>query len=295
MNQTQLALWNQLEAFNIGTGSEPFSFTKRLAAENGWSVAYADRVLQEYRKFLFLCMESGHVCTPSVQVDEAWHLHLTYTRSYWDDLCANVLPRPLHHDPTTGGNQQASYFRERYLQTLETYESYFGAPAPRDIWPSVDERFSPAAEAKKVFPSEYWLIPKAAFRKRFSLVAMALFASLGIVGCGTAVAAIGPSNTLILFGALILILIVMLVVYIRRNRDRYGDSSSDSTSFHDSSTPFFWSGFHGGSYDSNNSSSDSSSSGGDSSGSDGGGGGSSDGGGGGCGGGGCGGGGCGGG
>jgi hypothetical protein len=38
---------------------------------------------------------STHIVTPSEQVDQVWHLHLTYTRSYWDEFCPNVLGQPF--------------------------------------------------------------------------------------------------------------------------------------------------------------------------------------------------------
>ena len=60
----------------------------RLASENGWSREYAVRVMQEYRRFAFLAVAAGHPVSPSDAVDQAWHLHLVYTRSYWDEFCA---------------------------------------------------------------------------------------------------------------------------------------------------------------------------------------------------------------
>lgn len=80
--------------------------------------------------------------TPSRDVDEAWHLHLIYTRSYWDDLCGKVLRRPLHHNPTSGGAANARRFREAYEATLAAYEHEFRAKPPADIWPDADTRFA---------------------------------------------------------------------------------------------------------------------------------------------------------
>lgn len=159
MNPNQSALWMQLESFTFGTGQEARSFTHRLAQENNWSYAYAQRVVLEYKKFVFLCMTSGQVCTPSIAVDEAWHLHLTYTKSYWEDLRA-ILPRPLHHNPTAGGEEQDNYFEERYNATLATYESVFGTVPPRDIWPPAQERFAPVNQPVKVVPANAIVIPR---------------------------------------------------------------------------------------------------------------------------------------
>ena len=83
------------------------------------------RVCEEYRRFLFLCCIADHVVTPSDDVDQAWHLHLTYTQSYWYDLCADVLGRPLHHTPTEGGEEQHAFYRECYSNTLEILSGGF--------------------------------------------------------------------------------------------------------------------------------------------------------------------------
>ena len=83
MNTNQTELWQRLEQFQLDEAQVAFPFTARLARENGWSRALAQRVALEYKRFAFLCVAAGHPCTPSEQVDQAWHLHLIYTRSYW--------------------------------------------------------------------------------------------------------------------------------------------------------------------------------------------------------------------
>ena len=86
-------------------------------------------------------MEAGHPVTPSDQVDQAWHLHLTYTQSYWNDLCRDLLGRPLHHGPTRGGRVEKSKYGKWYQRTLDDYTRFFGHPPPADIWPPAEIRF----------------------------------------------------------------------------------------------------------------------------------------------------------
>ena len=104
MNAAEKALHQKIADFQLDDPTSQFSFSDKLAKENGWSKPYAQRVVDEYKRFLFLAMTAGHVVTPSDQVDQAWHLHLTYTESYWQDLCDNVLGRPIHHGPSKGGD-----------------------------------------------------------------------------------------------------------------------------------------------------------------------------------------------
>lgn len=135
------ALWSRLEALSFGPNDGAFGFVDRLARDNGWRKLFAARVVEEYRRFLYLCGVAGQPVTPSDEVDQAWHLHLTCTRSYWDDLCGDVLGRPLHHEPTRGGPDQRRKYDAQYRATLELYVRQFGEAPPVDIWPDVAIRF----------------------------------------------------------------------------------------------------------------------------------------------------------
>jgi len=116
-------------------------FSRRLARERGWSPGYARRVIDEYKRFAFLAVAAGHAVTPSEAVDEVWHLHLTYTRSYWEHFCPLALGQPLHHEPTRGGRAEAVKFHNLYEETLSSYRRCFGEEPPADIWPAVEDRF----------------------------------------------------------------------------------------------------------------------------------------------------------
>jgi hypothetical protein len=110
MNATQNQLWREIEALNLDDPAAQLTFTQRLARENGWTLNDARRVVNEYKKFLFLAACAGHPVTPSDAVDQAWHLHLVYTESYWTDHCREILGRPLHHGPTKGGRVERAKF-----------------------------------------------------------------------------------------------------------------------------------------------------------------------------------------
>ncbi len=156
MNHQQIDLFNKIAAFEIDESDSSFPYSLRLSRDQQWSQPYTQRVIAEYKKFLFLAMTANHPVTPSGAIDNAWHLHLIYTRSYWDDLCGGVLNRPLHHRPSKGGNEQYQKFCHYYSQTLASYESFFGYPAPADIWPDPNDRFQQASK-------RFWSIRKPNF------------------------------------------------------------------------------------------------------------------------------------
>ena len=94
MNESEQALYDRISQFSFDDGNVELTFARRLARENGWTQAYTARVIDEYKRFAFLAVVANHPVTPSDQVDQVWHLHLTYTKSYWDQFCGGVLGTP---------------------------------------------------------------------------------------------------------------------------------------------------------------------------------------------------------
>lgn len=160
MKSQQMELYTRLQNYSLDQPNAQFSFSQRLAQENCWSLAYARRVVEEYKKFAFLAVAAGHPVTPSDQVDQVWHLHLTYTRSYWETFCPKILQMPLHHEPTQGGGAEHSKFVDWYSRTLSSYENFFGTSPPADIWPHPSVRFGPEIEFVRVNLQHSWLLPK---------------------------------------------------------------------------------------------------------------------------------------
>ncbi len=170
-------LWHALQRHEIGPPDAALTFTARLARENRWTPAFAERVIGEYKRFCFLAVTAGHEVTPSDAVDQAWHLHLTYSRDYWQRFCPEVLGRELHHGPTAGGTGERDRYFEQYAQTLKSYEAAFG-PAPADIWPDARQRFGRDPRAVRVHPGDVIF-----FKNRATiLVAVVLAAALVLTG-----------------------------------------------------------------------------------------------------------------
>lgn len=153
-------LWGRLQAFNPDDPASPSPFTRRLARENRWPLDHAHRVVEEYKRFAFLAVAAGHPVTPSDAVDQAWHLHLLYTRSYWDEFCGEVLRTPLHHGPTRGGAAESAKYHDWYARTLESYGRLFGEPPPADIWPPARVRFGRDLRFVRVNADSHWIVPR---------------------------------------------------------------------------------------------------------------------------------------
>lgn len=174
-------VWTALSHYSIGPDDAALSFAQRLARENGWSAAYTARVIEEYRRFCFLAVTAGHPVTPSDAVDQAWHLHLTYTRDYWERFCPDVLGRPLHHGPTAGGAAEQHRYFLQYADTLRSYERAFGTP-PADLWPDARRRLNEDHKARRVHPRDAFILPRRATMLAAAIVAAGIVHACGLFG-----------------------------------------------------------------------------------------------------------------
>ena len=168
------ALWQRIKAHPIDDPDAELPFSARLARENGWSRDFALAVIHEYRRFCYLAMVAGHEVTPSDEVDQAWHLHMTYTRDYWGPF-KKALGKPLHHGPTRGGKCDNARFHGNYEATLWTYEMEFDCEPPKAMWPRADIRFGRAPTYLRISSADYWMLPKRQVLAGVAVVTSILF------------------------------------------------------------------------------------------------------------------------
>lgn len=164
---TMNAQWN-LEARQLWEriGRHPFTeaFISKLMQGQGWNRSEALAAIEEYRRFSLLACVDGNGATPSDQVDEVWHLHLTHTRDYWNVWCASVLRMPLHHEPSRGSGQELAHYRAQYAQTLARYEAWFADP-PARWWPGTRQRFRRPARFRRIDLEAVWVLPRPRLRE----------------------------------------------------------------------------------------------------------------------------------
>lgn len=191
MTDEQRVLWNRISTFPIDAPGACAPYSTRLRKENRWTPEFTFRVIEEYRRFAFLSVVSGHMVSPSETVDQAWHLHLFYTQSYWGEFCRNTLGRQLHHNPSQGGRRETSVFDNAYAQTLASYERFFGEPAPVDIWPSPSQRAAERHDFVRVDRTQHWIVPKLRWRSVAPYAAVGAFLFV-LAGCEEAPGSLNP-------------------------------------------------------------------------------------------------------
>lgn len=160
MDHTTKQLWKCIQQFHLDDPEAEFYLSARLARENGWELAYTDRVVVEYKCFLLLCAIAQKPLVPPPNVDVAWCLHLVYTRSYWGELCDDVLGFQLHH--YLAKSAPIELLIENYRETLALYQQTFNESPPATIWPPVQHRFI-KVPYRRINARKVIMIPKPKF------------------------------------------------------------------------------------------------------------------------------------
>jgi hypothetical protein len=124
-----------MENFSLDEPTSPQPFSEKLRKDHGWSREFTHRAIDEYKRFIILLATCSEEVTPSTIVDQVWHKHLTYTKSYWDGMCRNILKRDIHHEPGGGSESDNGRYQSQYRYAHIMYERTFEAKPPKDIWP----------------------------------------------------------------------------------------------------------------------------------------------------------------
>ncbi len=166
-----------------------------------------------------MCCVSPSPVTPSDAVDQAWHLHLTYTKSYWTDFCRHTLNREIHHNPTKGGKAERKKYNSCYTRLQDIYKEKFNTHPPEDIWQDNTTRFT-KINFQRVSLDNYWLIKKPSLIIR----KLTLFAAF-IVAVTISIKATGAVYIIVIASIMIIAGIIMNQNNGKGNNSGNGDST----------------------------------------------------------------------
>lgn len=159
LDPSQDPLWHRIDSFDLDALDAALPFSQRLARDNGWTPDYAARVVEEYKRFCYFAIRAGHAVVPPDRIEQAWHLHLSYSRDYWEVFCAQVLGADLHHDPVRNSDtEEADRHRETYAATMKSYQRLSGEPPPPDIWPVAELLFADTDSMRRVNAKNYMIM-----------------------------------------------------------------------------------------------------------------------------------------
>lgn len=227
-------LWARLQDLAFDDLDAALPFTARLAHDNGWSLGFARRAVEEYRRFAYLAMIGGREATPSDEVDQVWHLHLAYTRHYWGAF-ADALGGPLHHGPTKGGAAERARYFDAYAATLALYAEEFGAAPPKDLWPAPEQRFRAAAHMQRINKARHLVVPKSRAAIGAAAGAVALFAAFAASAQESAGSAYSMAQYAIIAGAIVVVALLVSAILAgapgRNSAKKKGDGSGCAAGF----------------------------------------------------------------
>lgn len=92
-----------------------------------WTLEDATYCAKLYKEFLWL--QKKHYPEPLVptrEIDEFWHNHILYTKTYFRD-CMNIFGHYLHHEPAAPQEDKTKLVNA-YLKTKQFYLEEFHRP-----------------------------------------------------------------------------------------------------------------------------------------------------------------------
>ena len=127
--------------------SVPALLPARVALLHKVPVDYAQALLREAKRMLYLSIVSDEAIAPPDRIDWAWHEMLMFTRL--DKTCSEFIGGFVHHDPNppTGDMHEETWQEiqatvgkptpgtDTYNRTKANYEKFFGEKPNPLYWP----------------------------------------------------------------------------------------------------------------------------------------------------------------
>jgi len=96
---------------------------KRLMDRQGWTAKNAKEAVRRYKNFLILILRyPDRVLAPALDIDEAWHSHILFTREYFRD-CEIVFGGYLHHTPFQFSGQNSGEEEKKAMEKAQSLTS----------------------------------------------------------------------------------------------------------------------------------------------------------------------------
>lgn len=133
-------IWNSIASFPLNEPNLIETFPNRLVKTFNWTAGYTERVMMEYRKFLFLCATSKCRIVPSWPVAMVWETHIHFYPLSWKMLSENLIRKKLAISTIDDDSWQD--LCKPYELTRDAYIDIFVELPPADIWPESENWFN---------------------------------------------------------------------------------------------------------------------------------------------------------
>jgi len=119
----------------------PQNFAFFFARHHLICIQRANIYIDEYKKYLYLSLVTKTEQTPSEEVDQVWHYHISYLQDYQVFSSQKMGSDFFHHNPSDGTTEDDVKYRGVYDNTKSALQNFFGS-VNRYAWPSTQIRFS---------------------------------------------------------------------------------------------------------------------------------------------------------
>lgn len=113
----------------------PELLTPRIMRKYSRDKEYAEGILREAKRMLYLGELTGKPVTPSEEIDDAWHEMILFS-PYYFKLCRFLGTDYIHHEPEpeTPAGSAGTNGPSQYDETIALYEKQFGVKADQRYW-----------------------------------------------------------------------------------------------------------------------------------------------------------------
>lgn len=143
MQYKEYPVWKFISNFPFDAPNAIETFPDRLARSGEWSTEHCHTVIEEYKKFLFLCATKEYQMVPPRSVDLAWSLHMEYYPTSWKSLQKFIPAKHIARSKIFNRSEpdDEELFFNHYLATKDCYIEIFGERPPVTVWGMYDEEF----------------------------------------------------------------------------------------------------------------------------------------------------------
>ncbi|WP_127132198.1 hypothetical protein [Pseudoflavitalea rhizosphaerae] len=134
--------WQMIDNFPFNEPNSVETYYNRLARYGNWTEEQMQEIVEEYKKFLFLCATKPFLIVPPKIVDLAWSLHMEYYPMSFRDLY-RIMPGHWikRSRGEKGENDDPDWLFDHYLQSRKIYQETFGDRPPAWIWGMYENEF----------------------------------------------------------------------------------------------------------------------------------------------------------
>ncbi len=123
-------LWQRIQDIKLENLKKGLFF-RQLMSEYGWKPFLANHALQEYKRFMYLCVVTRKNLKAPKLIDKVWRLHMRDKDEYYYRFCIVTLRHLVRH-PSERSTDVRLIENQRYIASA--YKYYFKEAMPSRIW-----------------------------------------------------------------------------------------------------------------------------------------------------------------